>query len=123
MDRTAQRLSWRNQQSVVRTDEHVTPPGGDGDRTALGSDARIDDRDMHADREVGEREAQQKRAVPDRVLADGVADVDDLRVRTDPEHHSSARGRRAVEPKIGEEPDDGRICAFHRTILAGRFTG
>ena len=49
-------------------------------------------------------------AVTDRVARDLVADVDDVRVRADPEHHPAADGRRR-RPEVGGEGDDGSCHA------------
>jgi hypothetical protein len=108
----------RDQQAVVRTDEVIAAGGPDRDGPPLRADAGVDDRDMAgARREIRHGAPQQKRAVPDRVLADVVADVDDLRVGGDADDHRSADGGRAVPAEVGQQRDDGSI---HRAMVANR---
>ena len=49
-------------------------------------------RHVDADGHPGQRDREQVRAIGDRILADGVADVDDLRVARDRQHDATADG-------------------------------
>ena len=102
-DDAAERVGGGWQQPVVGPDQHVATPGLDGDRPSRGADAGVDDPDVDAHRNVGEREASRKAPSAMANFRTRVRDVDDLRIATDADHHAAARRRCAVEPEVGQE--------------------
>ena len=63
LDRAAEALGGQREQPVVGPDEDAVLLGGaHGDRAALAADLGVDDREVHAGREVGQRAAQHQRA-------------------------------------------------------------
>ena len=88
-------LRREDQQAVVGADEHAPVNGAHGDRAAFAADARIDDREVHADRHVDGRVAQHERALEHRLRLDAVRDVDHARVRRDAARSRRGRCRRS----------------------------
>ncbi len=119
----AERLGRREQQPIVRPDEDVATPGPHADRPPLGADSGVDNAHVDADREVGEGEAEQECPVADRVLADGVGDIDDLRVAADGQHDRAAGGGGTIEAEVGEEAHDrarrARLHGGHPSLFGG----
>ena len=75
---------------------------------------------MDPDGHPRQRERQQEGAVANRVLPDRVADVNDLRVTGDRQHHPAADRGRGVRPEVGEEADERarrRAGGLHRTAM------
>jgi hypothetical protein len=80
--------------------------------TAVAADARVDDREVHADRHVRERVAEHERALQHLLRRDPVRDVDDLRVGRDPLDHPVARAHEVIlKPEVGQERDHHRAGA------------
>ena len=83
------------------------------DRIAIGRRSvptpGIHDDDVDADRQPRDGGPEQVGAVADRVLPDAVADVDDLGVAGDREHHAAADRRGGFRAEVGEEADDGSV--------------
>ena len=96
----------RQQQPVVRPDEEVAAGGPQGDGPARGADTRVDDRQVHADRQVPDGPGQQEGAVADGELGDLVVQVEESRVRGDPPHDPATGGRCRLAPEIGQERDE-----------------
>ena len=108
-----------HQQPVVRADEQPPVGGGDGDRAAISADAGVDDREVHADRLVARRVAQDERALEDGLRLDAVRDVDDAHVGRDARDHPVTRPDEVVlQPEVGEEGDDGHGADFIRSRTA-----
>jgi hypothetical protein len=96
----------REEQAVVRPDEQAAVACPQGERPAMASDPRVDDREMDADRHVRKRVAENKRALQHLLWRDPVGDVDDLRLGRDPLHHAMARTDEVVlQPEVGEKGD------------------
>ena len=74
----AARLGRRDQEAVVGADEQAAVAGLERDRPATRPDPRVDDRQVDADRQVRDRPGEDAGAMPDRLRADPVRDVDDL---------------------------------------------
>ena len=71
-------LDGQRQQAVVGPDEDAVVLGGAHRHgAALAADLGVDDREVHAGREVGQRAAQHERAGAHVVAIDAVGDVDD----------------------------------------------
>ena len=78
-----------------------------GERAAMASHARIDDREVDAARHVGNRVGEHERALQHRLGRDAVGDVDDLRVWRNPLDHTVAGADEVVlEPEVGEKGDE-----------------
>ena len=110
----AERLGGGDEQAVVRPDQDVAAGDPQGHRQTLRADTRVDDRDMGAYRHVRQGEDEGPRALTDGVARDLVADVDDVGVGADAEHHA-ATDRRSGRPEVGEEGDD----RAHRRMVSG----
>ena len=102
----AEGLCPEQHQAIVGSHQHVAARHPQGDGPPFRAHPGIDNGEMHARRHERQRRAQDERAVADRVLPDGVGQVDDLRVRADREHDPAADGGGAIEPKVGEERDE-----------------
>jgi hypothetical protein len=89
----------RHEQAVIGTDERVAADRADRDGPPGGADPRIDDSQMHADRQVADHPRQQERPVPDRVLAHRVGEIEDPSIRCDAPHHPAADRRGGFRPK------------------------
>ena len=101
-------LGRRDQESVVRADQHVPPAGRDRHRQPIRAHPRIDHRDVEPDRQVRQGTPQQEGAVADRELPDLVADVDDARVGSDAEDDAAHdRRARVAQAEVGQEGDQG----------------
>ena len=102
----AELLRSRDEQPVVGPDVETAVAAPEGDRPALASHARIDDREMDAFGEVRERVREHDRPLQHPVRLDPVRDVDDLDLRRDPLHHAVAGAHEVVlEPEVGQERD------------------
>ena len=74
LHRAAEALGGQREQAVVGADEEAVLLGGaQRDRAALGADLGVDDGEVHARREVGQRAAQDERAGAHVVARDAVA--------------------------------------------------
>ena len=110
------RLRAGDEQAVVGTDEEVAARRLDGYRAAPGADARVDDRHVRADRQIGQRAPQHQRAVANVVLLDLVRDVDDQRLGNDVQHDAVAdRGVWVAQTPVGEH-------AHERPLLGARYS-
>ena len=105
----AEDLRGRHEEAVVRPDEDVAAGDPDGDRQASRPDTRVHDRDVDPDRQPRHRRPEEVGALEDRELPDAVADVDDLGVRGDREHHAATDRRGEIRPEVGEEADDRSV--------------
>ena len=93
----AEALRGRQQQAVVRPDQDAVLLGGaQRDGAPLGADPGVDDREVDARREVGQRTPQHERAGADVVARDAVRDVDDPRVGRGPRDHAVAHADEVV---------------------------
>jgi hypothetical protein len=116
----AEPLGRGAKQAVVRPDQPVTARHLEGDRTPLGPDAGIHDREVHADRLVRQRRPQQERPVAHAEGSGSVGEVVDPGLRQDRPDHAPAGGRRGVA-EVGEEADERwRRHGHPREIRTGR---
>ncbi len=102
--RTARR---RKQQPVVRP--HIEPSVRIAERewAPWPADARIDDRQMHADGHESDGVREHERSLQDRRRRNSVRDVDDLRVGGDALDDSVARSDEVVlEPEVAQKRDE-----------------
>ena len=111
----AERLGRVHQQPVVRTDEDVAAGDPERDRQALRADARVDDGDVDPDRHVRQGEDERAGPVADRVPRHLVVDVDDVRVRADPEHDRRGRRPAPTGRSRSRKVMTGRIGGWYRT--------
>ena len=104
------------QQAVVGTDDHAGPPGDfDGDRLARRPGTRIDRRDDHAGRDVGDGPHEGEGPGADIEGRDAVGQVHDVGVRGEvAQDGSHDTGRLVVGAEIGQERD-GVEAAAHRS--------
>ena len=102
----AELLRRRDEQTVVGPDVEPPVASAQSDRPALATNAGIDDREMHALGEVGERVREHDRPLQHAVRLDPVRDVDDLDLGSDPLHDAVAGADEVVlEPEVGQERD------------------
>ena len=110
LHRASEALDGQREQAVVRSDEDAVVLGGaHGHRAALAADLGVDDRQVHARREVGQRAPQHERPRAHVVAVDPVADVDDARRGRDPRHDAVAHAYElVVVAVVGQEGDHCR---------------
>ena len=108
----------REEQPVVGPDVDAVAGVLERERPARPADARIDDRQMHADRHVADRVREDQRPLENRLRRNAVRDVDDLDLGRDAFHHPVARADEVVlQPEVGEKRDEH---ALSLTRLLGR---
>ncbi len=111
----AELVGGERQQPVVRPDEQPAVGGLHGDRSAIASDVGIDDGEVHADRHVAGRVAQDERALEDGLRRDAVRHVDHAGVGRDPGDHSVTGADKVVlQPEVGQERDHGHPGGLHQ---------
>ena len=105
------------QQAVVGADEQaVVERGAQRDGAAPRADLRVDDREVHAGRRVGEGAREHQRAGEDGLARDAVGEVDDARGRALVRDHGVHDADELVrQPVVGEEGDRPRhVPSFSR---------
>ena len=107
LDRAAEDVDRGREQAVVGADEQVPLAGRpDGDGAARAADARVDDRQVDADRCVRNRVGEDGGGLADVVAADPVADVDDVGAGRDARDHGTADAGEIVgNPVVRQEGD------------------
>ena len=85
-------------------------PRAHRNRATRAADPGIDDRKVHADRQVRERVTQHDRALQHRLRLDAVRHVDHAHVGRDARHHAVARPDEVVlQPEVGQERDRAHV--------------
>ena len=112
--RAADHRHRRCEQPVVRADQHPVAVGHfDGDRPSARADARVDDRQHDARRDVADAARQCERTTPDVERSDAVREVDHRGVRGDvADHRTNDTGELVDDAVVGQERD-GVIAATH----------
>ncbi len=101
-------LGRRHEQAVVRADEDIAAGDLDGDAESLGADARIDDRDVRADRQPGQAVPERQRAGADVEGGYVGGQVDDRGLRRDGQDDAAADGSRNGS-EVGGHADEGHL--------------